>query len=132
MIYHEHDTHMIWHACSMFIDTKLVWHKSNFDASSACHVRINTTYLDTSHHRCRSIFLMRCIAVGIPKATPYLLWSACLRCTNNPYQSAAAPIIICRKHEKLKSGAIDNLPRAIRGFRIDWMRWKCAFHAGRQ
>lgn len=89
-------------------------------------------YLDASHHRCRLVFRMCGIARWIPEATPHLLRTSCLCCSNDANQFTATAIIKSRENEKFESRAVDQLPGAIGRLGVRRIRRQRVLHAGRQ
>lgn len=63
------------------------------------------------------------VAILLNSPTPDLLRPACLRRTDDSYHTAVSAIIKSRKHKKLESGAVDELPLAVFGLHVDWI-WR--------
>lgn len=63
------------------------------------------------------------VAILVNSPTPDLLRPACLRRTDDSYHAAVSAIIKSRKHKKLESGAVDELPLAVFGLHVDWI-WR--------
>lgn len=62
--------------------------------------------------------------------TPDLFWPACFRRSDDSYHPAIPAIVERGKHEKLESGAVDELPLAVFGLHVDWIWRQVGFNLG--
>lgn len=98
------------------------------EASTVFEIPILSDDLDARHHRDWSE--SRVVAVNrIPHATPNFLRAACLCGAYHSYHSnPIAAVEKSRKHEKLESRSVHNLPLAVAGLWFDWVGWEICFY----